>query len=145
MDSLTSHLHGYLKFLTEAGYHVLFDLPDFAATDVTRWTDYALLRNHVDLDDICKDVTLFGINTTLVNAYLEASWLGAKALAREMNDYLAAALSELSTSWLTTASVNSHFFIRFGAPRVQPLCAHEVILYFNVTDVAFFANGNIDR
>lgn len=145
LESLASYLHSYLAFLHAAGNHVLFDIPDFAAQGQSSWKDYALLRNHIDPDVYCKDISLFGISTKAINSYLETQWSSAVSKARASGDYLMASISEISSNWLLNAAVDNHFFIRFGAPKVKPLCPHEVVLYFDVEDVAFFDNGNFER
>lgn len=139
---LSSYLESYLDFLRLAGNHVFFDLPDFGAMAKTDYTDYALVREHVGPDEYCKDVTLFGIATETINNFLRNQWAGAKVSAFESHDYLAASLVEISTNWLTSMSMGGHFFIHFGVPYIKPLCPHEVILFFDVKDVAFFDDAN---
>lgn len=142
---MTFYLRSYLAFLHLAGNHVLFDLPDFAAHEKIGYTDYALLRDHVNPDEYCKDVTVFGITTKVINSFLETQWAAAKTLAREQNDYLAASIAELSSTWLTHSGIDSHSYIRFGAPHIKPLCPHEVVLFFELQDVALFSTGDFDR
>ena len=36
---------------------------------------------------------------------------------------------------------NSHFNIKLAAPRIRPLCAREVVLYFKIDEVEFI-KGN---
>lgn len=144
-EALTFYLRGYLSFLRQSGNHVLFDLPDFAAHEKLGYTDYALLRSHVDPDEYCKDVAIFGVTTKVINSFLETQWASAKKLAREKNDYLVAAIAELSSNWLTHHAVDCYSYIRFGAPQIKPLCPHEVILFIKVQDVAMFATTDFDR
>ncbi|GJE95840.1 hypothetical protein PsYK624_120300 [Phanerochaete sordida] len=144
-EALAFYLRGYLAFLTLSGNHVLFDLPDFAAHEKIGYTDYALLRDHVDPDEFCKDVAIFGVTTKVINSFLETQWAGAKKLAREKNDYLVASVAELSSNWLTHYAVDCYSYIRFGAPKIKPLCPHEVILFLDVQDVAMFQTTDFER
>ena len=141
-EPLVYYLGQYLTFLRMAGNHVLFDLPDFAAEEQHLEPNYALISPHIELDKYCSDVTVFNILSKTINAFLERRWADAISLAQKDEDDLKACVTEISTNWFTGASTESHFYIRFGAPHIKPLCPHEVVLFFEVKDIAFFGSND---
>lgn len=72
-----------------------------------------------------------------INEYLLWLWQNAVRLGRP-SDALAACLAEMSSSWVPKRVINEHFFVRFGAPEVKALCPHEIVMSFNVDDIAWF-------
>ena len=144
-EQLKFYLSKYLTFLRMAGNHVLFDLPDFAVEDQHRSTDYARLSTHVELDKYCSDVTVFNIPSKTINEFLERRWADAISFAQKDEDDLKACVAEISTNWFTGTPTDSHFYIRFGAPHIKPLCPYEVVLFFEVKDIAFFRSSDFEK
>ncbi|PSS11038.1 hypothetical protein PHLCEN_2v3334 [Hermanssonia centrifuga] len=140
-EALTFYMRRYLEFLQHAGNHVLFDLPDFDDDKFKAKIDYSLHREPINLDDLCDGVTVFSADIKDMNEYLESQWMKAASLGRPQ-DCLSIALAEISSSWLMNAVIDNHFHVRFGAPKVRALCSHEVILYFDIQDIAFFRNSD---
>ena len=87
----------------------------------------------------------------MINNYLSLLWFTCAFIARTEKETTQAtwdARTSLATlrSWtVKDYSPKWHFMIRFGQPRVDILCAREVILYFTLSEVSFFARSDHAR
>lgn len=139
--ALLFYMHKYLEFLQSAGYHNLFDLPDFEGKFKAK-IDYALQERPADLEVLSAGVSVQGTNLQEVNAFLNRQWLNAASSERP-EDPLSLCLVELNSAWLTNAGTESNFHIRFGPPKITALCQDELILCFDIEDIAFFKDGAV--
>ncbi|KAL4248925.1 hypothetical protein ABKN59_007566 [Abortiporus biennis] len=120
-QALAFYLSQYLKFLNNAGHHVLFSLPDFDDDDFSITMDFsAISKSIVTVDEI-------------------------SACSREpsIEDRIKASLAEYRSVWVNQDS-DIHFHVRMSAPRVRALCQNEVILYFPVDEAYFYDSDNFD-
>lgn len=133
-QALSSYLLHYLRFLTNAGNHVLFSLPDFDDDNLSISIDFSTMSNAViPVDDIR------GVSIEKVNAFLSTAWLKAAMLASShltSGDIKASLAEYRSTS--SSHSSDLHFHVKLGAPRVKALCDQEVILYFTIDDLYIY-------
>ena len=137
--ALLFYMHKYLEFLQSAGHHTLYDLPDFEGKFKAK-IDYTLQERPADLEVLSAGVSIQGTNLQEVNAFLNRQWLTA-ASSEQSEDPLSKCLAELSSSWLAHAETDTRFHIRFGPPKITALCQDELILCFDVEDVAFFKDS----
>ncbi|CAL1696314.1 unnamed protein product [Somion occarium] len=144
-DALGFYLRKYLDFLTRSGNHVLFDLPDFDDDKFKAKIDYATHKDTtMDLQALCHGVTVQEIDVQQVNDALYFRWQNAARRAERPADFLSLCLAQMSSAWLINSVVDHHFFIRFGVPKVQALCSREVILTFDIHNIAFFKTSDFE-
>lgn len=145
-DALDFYLHKYLEFLVHAGNHVLFDLPDFDDDKYQAKIDYATYQDtSIDLMTLCDGITVHDIDIKDINDSLYFRWQNAARKAERPNDFLTLCLAELSSAWLMNSSIDRHFFIRFGVPKIRALCSCEVILTFDIRNIAFFETSDLEQ
>ncbi|KAK7694300.1 hypothetical protein QCA50_001482 [Cerrena zonata] len=145
-EALHFYLHKYLEFLVHAGNHVLFDLPDFDDDKYQAKIDYATYQdNSIDLKALCHGITVHDIDIKEVNDSLYFRWQNAARKAERPTDFLSLCLAELSSAWLMNSVIDRHFFIRFGVPEVRALCGREVILTFDIRNIAFFKTSDLEN
>ncbi|KAJ6541182.1 hypothetical protein DFH09DRAFT_1174690 [Mycena vulgaris] len=143
MDALAFYLLEYLRFLRSAGNHVLFNLPDFDDDKFSPKIDYSLVSKALEVEEFCCDA-VHDTSISDINKYMYDKWLMAAALGRP-RDVLSICLAEISSTWMMNTSIDTHFHIRFGAPQIKALCSNEVLLYFTVEDIAFFATSDFSQ
>ncbi|KAJ3522697.1 hypothetical protein NM688_g8838 [Phlebia brevispora] len=136
--ALLFYMRKYLEFLQSGGYHTLYDLPDFEGKFKTK-VDYSLHYQPIDLEILCAGVSVHGTNLQEVNTFLHRQWLIA-ASTDSPEDPLSICLAELNSSWLADAGAATKFHIRFGPPTATALCQNELLVCFDVEDIAFFDN-----
>ncbi|KAI0667589.1 hypothetical protein C8Q78DRAFT_981541 [Trametes maxima] len=134
-DALLRYLQQYLDVLHQAGNHVLFSLPQFDQRNARMEIDYSLMDLPVDFE---WQETIYGVTTEQVNAYMSSLWLKSAMLAYGRDtgittDWRARCYAEFSRK-----EADTYFRIKFGTPRVNILCAREVVVYFDVDEVEFF-------
>ncbi|PSR75662.1 hypothetical protein PHLCEN_2v8953 [Hermanssonia centrifuga] len=140
-QALLFYLHKYLDFLQQAGHHVFFDLPEFHDGRQKATVDYSIPKHPVDLEVLCAGVSVHGINVQEINSFLHSQWMTAASLGRPQ-DLLTICLAEINSSWLLGSSVDTNFHVRFGPPKITALCQCEVIVYFDIEDIAFFSESD---
>ncbi|CCM01094.1 uncharacterized protein FIBRA_03142 [Fibroporia radiculosa] len=144
-DAFVYYMTQYLSFLHQAGNHVLFSLPDFDDDRYRLTVDFSIEGSPAfDIQEI------HGINVQKINTYLSSVWLkaamllgGTDAIESE-TDWKSTILAQYRSSWALHGDTDSHFHIRLGAPRIQPICSREAILYFTIDEVAFYETSNFD-
>ena len=84
-----------------------------------------------------KDI--YGITAQDINTYLSSVWLKSSILAHTENTQTVGVDVDqrmLSLAQITTVvqghEVYSHFRLKMTQPKVEILCAREVIVYFNI-------------
>lgn len=96
-------------------------------------------RSHFWVGDI------HGITVGQINAHLSSTWLKSAILAlggkKVATDWRKHSLAEFSSSSYSERSYG-HFKMKFGPPRVEILCAREVIVYFNIEELDFFKSDD---
>ena len=136
--ALSFYMHKYLEFLQAAGYHTLYDLPDFD-NKMKAKLDYSLHYAPIDLDVLCAGVSLHGTNVQELNSSLHRKWLNAASAACDLpEDPLSVCIAEMKSSWLDSATEMGNFHMRLGPPTITALCQSEIIISFEVEDIAFF-------
>ncbi|CCM02877.1 uncharacterized protein FIBRA_04991 [Fibroporia radiculosa] len=141
-DAFVHFMSQYLNFLHQAGNHVLFSLPDFDDDRYRLTIDYSLMGSPtLDVQEI------HGINVEKINTYLSSVWLKcAMALDSPEDvtvDWKSTILAEYRSTWSLHADSGFHFHVRLGAPRVQPVCSRETILYFTIDEILFFESDDL--
>ena len=136
--ALSFYMHKYLEFLQNAGLHTLYDLPDFESKLKVK-IDHSLHYRYIDLEVLCAGVSIYGTNIQELGGVLHRKWLNSASAGRP-EDPLSICLAELNSAWLDNAEVEKQFHARFGPPKITALCQNEVILTFEVEDIAFFAD-----
>lgn len=134
--ALSFYMHKYLEFLQNAGFHTLYDLPDFE-NKLKAKIDHSLHYRPIDLEVLCAGVSVYGTNIQELAGSLHRKWLNVASIGLP-EDPLSICLAELDSAWLGNAEIEHQFYARFGPPRITALCGSEVILYFDVQDIAFF-------
>ncbi|KAF8183019.1 hypothetical protein K438DRAFT_1975274 [Mycena galopus ATCC 62051] len=139
--SLQWYLKKYLGFLQSAGHHVRFDLPDFDDDKFKPHINYSLVTRALENEELFTNVTVHGINEWKINAFLRETWLNVVSKTQGFfgeppSDKLSGCLTEIHSTWV--AGVDQHFSIKFGPPRIKPLCNHEIVLYFTAAEVHFY-------
>ncbi|THH28534.1 hypothetical protein EUX98_g5660 [Antrodiella citrinella] len=133
-QAISFYLLHYLHFLSNAGHHVLFSLPDFDDDTLSISIDFSTMSNAtVPVNEIS------GVSVEKVNAFLSTAWLKSAMLAasHQTSTDVKAALAE----YRSTSSVHGsdvHFHVKLGAPRVKALCDQEVIMYFTIDDLYIY-------
>jgi hypothetical protein len=133
----------YLEFLEHAGHHTLFDIPDFDDDKYSPVIDYSLGCTPQDVDRLCSNEVVHGIDLSQINNFLHKKWLSIARLGHP-KDQLSVCMAEISSTWLMNATIDSKFHIQFGPPTVKALCKHEVILTFDVENIAFFHTDDFE-
>ncbi|PIL22598.1 hypothetical protein GSI_15287 [Ganoderma sinense ZZ0214-1] len=139
-DLLIRYLGEYLDLLHVAGHHVLFSLPQFDQGGTPMIIDYSLMAtSQFWVGDIN------GITVDQINTYMSSVWLKSAMLAQDGMkagvDWRTRALADFSTSSYGAGSYG-RFKMKFGPPRVEILCAKEVIVYFNIEELDFFKSDD---
>ena len=139
-DLLIRYLGEYLDLLHVAGHHVLFSLPQFDQGGTPMVIDYSLMAtSQFWVGDIN------GITVDQINTYMSSVWLKSAMLAQDGMkagvDWRTRALADFSSSSYGATSYG-RFKMKFGPPRVEILCAREVIVYFNIEELDFFKSDD---
>ena len=143
-DLLLRYMGEYFDLLHNCGNHVLFSLPRFDFHGVTTTLlDYTLMgASHYWVGDIN------GVTVEQLNAYISSLWLKSALLANgrpsQTTDWCSRSLAEISTSSIgpELGSAYGKFRMKFGPPRVDIICSREVIVYFNIDELEFFATDD---
>ncbi|TFK51257.1 hypothetical protein OE88DRAFT_1629687 [Heliocybe sulcata] len=147
-EALTFYLTRYLEYIREAGYHVFYSLPDWdndghphsLEIDFSAFTDV----RHLDFEGVdFRGVSIETINTHLSKVWLEAAMI----VEREEThfDYHSVCLAEYRSTWTDIGDLQEQFCIRFDAPKVRILCDTEAVLYFKISELAFFATDDFTK
>ena len=144
-DALAFYLHKYLQFLALAGHHVLFDLPNFADGSRQPKSNFTTYRDNLVNPFLLSDSITENIKITEVNDALYFRWRDAARKSTRPVDFLSLCLAELSSAWLANSVVARHFYIQFGIPEIHALCSREVILTFDIRNIAFFKIGDVGK
>ncbi|PIL22499.1 hypothetical protein GSI_15188 [Ganoderma sinense ZZ0214-1] len=140
-DILIRYLNEYLDLLHAAGHHVLFSLPQFGDQGgMPMVIDHSLMStSQLWIGDI------HGITVNQINAYLTSIWLKSAMLAQHDVkagiDWRTRCLAEFSSSSHGARSYG-RFKVKFGPPRVEILCAKEVVIYFNIEELDLFKSDD---
>ena len=139
--ALIFYLKEYLEFLSNAGHHIFFSLPDFDDDNYSVFIDFSAASQTTELVEKVNGVSIHKINT-----FLSTAWLTAGLLANTQNDKSdkKIALAEYSGTISKNAS-DIRFTVKFGAPHVKALCNQEVILYFNIEKLCTYASGEFTK
>ena len=168
--ALRFYLVRYLQFLHQGGNDVLYDVPhidgiridyqslgqatgktevagktqmggktEVGKTQMVGKTEVAGKTEMVGKTESYTGLAVHSVEVAKINAYLLKLWKHAVSLS-QTSDHLAAALAEISSVWVYNRVIEKHFFARFGAPEIRATCPHEVILLFNVDEIAWFDN-----
>ncbi|KAI9058443.1 hypothetical protein FKP32DRAFT_1582073 [Trametes sanguinea] len=137
-DTFLRYLGQYLELLHDAGNHVLYSLPHFSprpAMDI----DFTLTGNSTALE---WQESICGITADQFNSYLASLWLKSALLqhskvATKNTDWRLRVLTEFIKK-----EEGDFYRIRFGAPRVDILCAKEVVMFFDVDELDFFEGSD---
>lgn len=139
------HLKNYLLFLTKAGHHVIYSLPDWDDDGLKREIDFSISAN---AHSLAKHIdTYSSIEFDQINRYLLDTW-------RKVHDQLyedfemvfdgkrqKSAISREVKSLLEYQSEklvdDIAFHAHFGAITVAPLCAKEVVVFINIDEILF--------
>ena len=74
---MSFYLLEYLRFLSKAGHHTLFSLPDFDDNDSSLRIDFSdVATRSVPVNDI------HGISVIKINTFLSTAWMDAASLLR---------------------------------------------------------------
>ncbi|KAI0720522.1 hypothetical protein C8T65DRAFT_633326 [Cerioporus squamosus] len=147
---LKRHLTAYLRSLQAGGHHVLFVPPEFDANDLRAPICFSLSGPEDESDQKPEHPLgdINGFTTKMINDYLSLLWYTCAYVARERGEgsksVWDSSLAEYRTWLKTDYSSDWHSFLKFGAPRVEILCAREVILYFPLTAVSFYHRDQIN-
>ena len=142
---LERQILGYLRYLQGGGHHVLFFPPEFVEDDLRPSIRFSLTAKElIPLEHIR------GITANMINNYLSLLWFTCAFIARSQRELKARWDDKTSLavfrSWIVEDYQPSlHYLIRFGQPRVEILCAREVILYFTLAEVCFFSEDDTTR
>ena len=141
---LKRQIIAYLRYLQAGGHHVLFFPPEFDEDDLRRSIHFSLTAG----TELTPREAISGITAVMINNYLSLLWFTCAFIARSKRELRSHKWNDRTLlasvcSW-HTASYRSewHCSVRFGQPRVDILCAREVILYFKLTEVSFFAKDD---
>ncbi|KZT30121.1 hypothetical protein NEOLEDRAFT_1055067 [Neolentinus lepideus HHB14362 ss-1] len=147
-EALTFYLTKYLEYLREAGYHVFYSLPDWD-------NDGEPQSMEIDFSAICdvrhldfEGVDFCGISIETINTHLSKVWLEAAMIVETEDthiDYHDVCLAEYRSTWTDLVDLTEQFCIRFDAPRVRVLCDSEAVLYFKISELAFFATDDFTK
>ena len=147
-EEVTNHdlerlLGNYLRSLQSGGHHVLFSSPEFD-DDEFRPPIYFSLVSSSSETSFLKAIHNFTV--AMINGYLSLLWYTCAFVVRErsqggVNGPLwddTTSLAEYRT-WLSSERGDEAWYccLKFGMPRVQILCAREIILLFTLTEVSF--------
>ncbi len=139
-DLLVRYLGEYFDLLHVAGHHVLFSLPQFDQGGIPMIIDYSLMGTSQFWVGEINGITIEQINT-----YMTSIWLKSAMLAQDGTkagvDWRTRCLAEFSSSSYGGGSYG-RFKMKFGPPRVEILCAREVIVYFNIEELDFFKSDD---
>ena len=141
---LDKHLLGYLKALQAAGHHVLFLAPEFDEDEFRSPIRFSLTsENPPELNDIA------GFTAPMINRYLALLWYTSAHVAQQRKG-LGHTMWDQTTclsgyhSWLFPgheAEWHSSFIIS-QPPRATILCGREVVLYFTLSQIAFYYSAD---
>ena len=133
----------YLRSLQTGGHHVLFCPPEFD-DDEFRPPIYFSLVSSSTRKSFLKAIHKFTV--AMINGYLSLLWYTCAFIVRERSQGGGkgpwwddtTSLAEYRT-WLGSERGDGAWccYLKFGMPRVQILCAREVILLFTLTEVSF--------
>jgi hypothetical protein len=145
-DALSFYLTRYLELLKHAGHHVLHSLPDFDDDNLRLTIDYALISAVHEIHETAPEV--HGIPLTVINGFLARRWTNALMLIQDRrgppHDILTVSLAEFKSVW-ADLHVGVHFHIKFGAPKVKPICPREVLITFSASEILFYDSEDFKR
>ncbi|OBZ69011.1 hypothetical protein A0H81_11374 [Grifola frondosa] len=136
VESLVEYLSKYLEFLQTAGHHVLFSLPEFDDDRGRLYIDHSLMRTGPLEPGNIKGVAAIDINRYYSSVWLKSAMIVYKSGGKGAN-WHATCLAE----WNSLYSIHefAYFHLKLAAPRIEILCEREVIMYFRLSEVSFFA------
>ena len=144
---LDRQILGYVKYLQTGGHHVLFFPPEFDEDVLRTSVKFSLVAD----EKLVPLTSIGGVSSIMINNYLSLLWFTSAFIARTQNGTEKTMWDDRTSlavlrSW-TVDKYNPewHFFVRFGQPRVDILCAREVILYFTLSEVSFSARNDQSR
>ncbi|EKM52083.1 uncharacterized protein PHACADRAFT_151051 [Phanerochaete carnosa HHB-10118-sp] len=145
------YLKHYLRFLQTSGNHVMFDLPDFDDNKHRPRIDYSVIRTE-GTDElrqlISKDIKILDhVDPALIAQFYQMHWQNASGKRNGPAwGKLDLCLATICSDWINGCTLeNTHFFINFHSPTVEPLCNQEVIIKFNIKELGFFEKRGIDE
>lgn len=139
-QALAFYLLHYLRFLSNAGHHVLFSLPDFDDDKLSVTIDFSTMTRASALIEEVR-----GVSLEKINAFLSTAWLNAAMLAsveHTMKD-IKTCLAEYR-SMTSVHGSDIHFHVKLGAPRIKALCEQEVILYFTIDELIIYESDDFN-
>lgn len=151
--NLEEHLKSYLRFLTKAGHHVIYSLPDWDSDGLTRMIDFSVSANSNSLAHHIH--TYASVEFGKINHYLHSAWSRVyheiyrdeemvfsgkrqqSAISREHRSLL-----EYKSDKLVDGIA---FHAHFGPITVDPLCAKEVVVFININKILFGDNVELSK
>ena len=131
-QALSFYLLSYLQFLSNAGHHIIFSLPDFDDDDLQIDLDFSSAsKAGITVEEI-SEVSIEKINTYLTAAFFKAAMFQKDAEQKGVTD-VKGSLSEIRSS-----SADFHCHVKFGAPRIKALCDQEVIVHFVIEELLVY-------
>ncbi|KAJ3536426.1 hypothetical protein NM688_g6839 [Phlebia brevispora] len=127
-NALKFYLSQYLGVLHQANVGIFYDLPhdDSVTVDYTPRTSASN-----------DEATVHSVSVTDINDYILRQWQKC-VQSSTPKDMLSICLAEISSRSLPSNAVEYYFFARFGPPKVEWLCPHEIVICFQVDDIAWF-------
>ena len=144
---LDRQILGYARYLQAGGHHVLFFPPEFDEDDLRTSVKFSLVAD----EKLVPLTSIGGVSSIMINNYLSLLWFTCAFIARTRNEMRQTlwddrtSLAALRSWTVDKYNPDWHFIVRFGQPRVDILCAREVILYFTLSEVSFFAQDDQTR
>ncbi|TFK50290.1 hypothetical protein OE88DRAFT_1749327 [Heliocybe sulcata] len=147
-EALTYYLKRYLEYTREAGHHVFYSLPDWDndGNPQSLVIDFSAMTDVMHLD--FGGIDFHGVPIESINSRLSKVWLEAAMIVeREESyfDYRSVCLAEYRSTWTDIGDIQEQFRVRFDAPKVRLLCDKEAVLYFKISELAFFATDDFTR
>ncbi|KAI0826877.1 hypothetical protein BC628DRAFT_226366 [Trametes gibbosa] len=141
-DVFLRYLTQYLELIHSAGNHVLFSLPQFDQRATQAELNYSLIGDSIEYYDWLENIN--GVTFEQMNAYMSSVWLKSAMLAQEQvpsstTDWRPRCLAEFSRS-----EGKYPFRMQLGAPTVKILCEREVVIWFDIDELHFFAEANFE-
>lgn len=139
------HLKNYLRFLTKAGHHVIYSLPDWDDDGLTRTIDFSISANSHSL---AKHIdTYAAVEFININQHLHKAWHDVYHKIYEDDELLFSGKrqkSAISREFRSLLEYHSEklvdgiaFHADFGPITVAPLCAKEVVVFINIDEIMF--------
>lgn len=70
----------------------------------------------------------------------------AENITGQVSAWQSICLAEYRSDWTAGdangAAKDMRFHFKFGPPHIQPVCCHEVLMYFDLDEVIFYEDDN---